>query len=145
VSHNPSDARAGFGCLTCLERLLTTPLLTLPRCTYVRWSVPDWHHFVGQSLLSTRKSLHQVAATAPSLHSDHSCFTIRATIAVSHAHPLPRPLGHAATGDRWELGQAEPTIIRVRALTKQFYRRDDEVDLESRRALSVAERFADVF
>jgi hypothetical protein len=145
VSHNPSDARAGFGCLTCLERLLTIPLLTIPRCTYVRWSVPDWHSFVGYWLLSTHETLRQVAATAPSLHSDLSCFTIRATIAVSHAHPLRRPLGHAATGDRWELGQAETTIFRVRALTKQFCKRDDGVDLEPRHAPSVVERIADLF
>jgi hypothetical protein len=145
VSHNPSDARAGFGCLTCLERLLTIPLLTIPRCTYVRWSVPDWHSFVGYWLLSTHETLRQVAATAASLHSDLSCFTIRATIAASHAHPLPRLLGHAATGDRWELGQAEPTIFRVRALTKQFCKRDDEVDLEPRYAPSVVERIGDLF
>jgi transcriptional regulator with XRE-family HTH domain len=44
----------------------------------------------------------------------------------------------------WELGQAEPTISRLRALAEHFGVRDDHIDLQPRHPPSIADRLADL-
>ena len=45
----------------------------------------------------------------------------------------------------WEMGKAEPTVERLRALTEHFCVRDDEIDLRPGHSPSMAERLADAF
>ncbi len=45
----------------------------------------------------------------------------------------------------WELGQAEPTITRLRALTEHFGVRDDQIKLRPGDPPSIAERLAELF
>jgi transcriptional regulator with XRE-family HTH domain len=43
----------------------------------------------------------------------------------------------------WEMGKAEPTISRLRALTEHFGIRDDQIDLNPGHPPSITERLAD--
>jgi transcriptional regulator with XRE-family HTH domain len=43
----------------------------------------------------------------------------------------------------WEMGKAEPTISRLRALTEHFGVRDDQIDLRPGHPPSITERLAD--
>ena len=45
----------------------------------------------------------------------------------------------------WDLGQAEPTISRLRALTEHFDVRDDQIKLRPGDPPSIAERLAELF
>ena len=45
----------------------------------------------------------------------------------------------------WELGQAEPTISRLRTLTEHFDVRDDQIKLRPGDPPSIAERLAELF
>ena len=45
----------------------------------------------------------------------------------------------------WETGTAEPTILRLRALTEHFGVRDDEIDLRPGHDPSLTERLTDAF
>jgi DNA-binding transcriptional regulator YiaG len=44
----------------------------------------------------------------------------------------------------WEMGRAEPTTSRLRALTEHFGVRDDEIDLRPGHNPSITERLADL-
>ena len=44
----------------------------------------------------------------------------------------------------WEMGKAEPTISRLRALTEHFGVRDDQIDLRPGHPRSLGERLGDV-
>jgi transcriptional regulator with XRE-family HTH domain len=44
----------------------------------------------------------------------------------------------------WEMGKAEPTIERLRALTEHFGVRDDQIDLRPGDPPSLAERLTDL-
>jgi transcriptional regulator with XRE-family HTH domain len=43
----------------------------------------------------------------------------------------------------WELGKAEPTISRLRALTEHFGVRDDQINLEPSRSATLGEQLRD--
>jgi transcriptional regulator with XRE-family HTH domain len=43
----------------------------------------------------------------------------------------------------WELGRAKPTLSRLRILTEHFGVRDDEINLEPNRPLSLGEQLRD--
>jgi transcriptional regulator with XRE-family HTH domain len=45
----------------------------------------------------------------------------------------------------WELGKAEPTISRLRALTEHFGVRDDQIDLRPGHLPSITQRLTDAF
>ena len=45
----------------------------------------------------------------------------------------------------WELGQTEPTISRLRALTEHFGVREDQIKLRPADPPSIAERLAELF
>ena len=45
----------------------------------------------------------------------------------------------------WEMGKAEPTVSRLRALTEHFGVRDDQIDLEPGRPPSIADRLGELF
>jgi transcriptional regulator with XRE-family HTH domain len=45
----------------------------------------------------------------------------------------------------WEMGKAEPTMSRLRALTEHFGVRDDQIDLRPGHPLTIGERLADLF
>jgi transcriptional regulator with XRE-family HTH domain len=42
----------------------------------------------------------------------------------------------------WELGRAEPTLSRLRALTQHFGVRDDQINLRPGQSSSIADRLA---
>ena len=44
----------------------------------------------------------------------------------------------------WELGRAQPTLSRLRILTEHFGVRDDQINLEPQRPLSLGEQLRDV-
>jgi transcriptional regulator with XRE-family HTH domain len=43
----------------------------------------------------------------------------------------------------WEMGKAEPTVSRLRALTEHFGVRDDQIDLRPGHSRSLTERLTD--
>jgi transcriptional regulator with XRE-family HTH domain len=43
----------------------------------------------------------------------------------------------------WELGRAKPTLSRLRILTEHFGVRDDQINLEPQRPLSLGEQLRD--
>ena len=45
----------------------------------------------------------------------------------------------------WEMGKAEPTISRLRALTEHFGVRDDQIDLRPGHPPTITERLASLF
>ena len=60
----------------------------------------------------------------------------RADLAETLGVPVPQVM-------EWELGQATPTLARVRTLTAHFGVRDEQIELEPWRPPSVADRLGD--